>query len=243
MHPTPVSPARSSWPAPRLAVHTAADHVVPPAAAEPLTDAVTVLRGRAAPLAALEPHEAAALGALYRAHAARLIVVARRIVGDSADAEDVVHDVFARLPTVLHLHRGESLWGWLRQVIVREALMRLRRTTRRGEEALPDDGGAIADDDATPVRSPECEELRWAIAQLPLPLREVLVLRVFLELTHQEIAATLDCSVTASEVRLCRAVKQLRILLTPGSATRNAAHAATPGADADAERIGLRRAS
>ena len=241
MHPAHVSstttpPTNCPW----IPPHAHSMRQAPPGPAahgEQVRDAVQLLRGRAARLAPLNLREADALATLYRVYAGMLITVARRIVGGTADAEDVVQDVFARLPAVLHLHRDGSLWGWLRQVTAREALMRVRRASTRREEALPDDGASAADDAARAVRAPESDELRWAIQQLPVPHREVLVLRTFLDLSHQEIAELLECSVTASEVRLCRALKQLRVLLCPRPAAWAGPSRRAP------ESIALRRAS
>jgi RNA polymerase sigma-70 factor (ECF subfamily) len=57
------------------------------------------------------------------------------------------------------------------------------------------------------------EELRRALGALPESLRHVVVLRLCLDYSHEEIAEALDISISASEVRLCRALKRLRQLL------------------------------
>ena len=49
-----------------------------------------------------------------------------------------------------------------------------------------------------------------ALARLAQPLREVVVLRMYHDYSHQQIAVALGISSTASEVRLCRALKRLR---------------------------------
>ena len=185
--------------------------------------AIAILRGVGrAQTRPLSEIEAEALAVIYRSYAGRLIGVLRHLLGEIGSAEDVLHDVFCRLPWAISQYRDDSFGGWLRQVTVRAALTQMRATRRRHECALPDtnemgpDRVTEADFDAIEHR----EELARALAQLPEPLRQVVVLRVFLDLTHQQIADALDISPTASEVRLCRALKQLRgsLRATPAAA-------------------------
>jgi RNA polymerase sigma-70 factor (ECF subfamily) len=177
-----------------------------------LAHAIAVLRGHDA-ARPLEAHEAAALAVLYRAYAAMLLTVARRLMRCDAEAEDVVHDVFCRLPQVVAQYRDGGFGGWLKQMTVRTALMRLRAARRRSECGVRGDEAWTA-----PVRADfdalgRDDELRAVLGRLPESLRQVVVLRVFLDYSHTEIAETLDITDTASQVRLCRGLKQLRALL------------------------------
>jgi DNA-directed RNA polymerase specialized sigma24 family protein len=56
----------------------------------------------------------------------------------------------------------------------------------------------------------DLEAVRSAVRSLPMSLREVVILRVYLELSHDQVAAELSISKTASEIRFCRAIKLLR---------------------------------
>ena len=178
--------------------------------------AIAILRGVGrAQTRSLSDIEAEALAVIYRSYAGRLIGLLRPLLGESEAAEDVLHDVFSRLPWAISQYRDDSFGGWLRQVTVRAALTQMRAKRRRHECMLPDpdqmgpDRVTEADFEAIEHR----EELARALAQLPEPLRQVVVLRVFMDLTHQQIADALEISPTASEVRLCRALKQLRGML------------------------------
>src|SRR5690349_21527475 len=96
--------------------------------------AISVLRARPAETQdALTSPEAEALAELYRMFSERLVAVARRIVGNQSDAEDVVHDVFVRLPVAITRYRDGRFVAWLMQVTTRTALMRLRTARRRAE--------------------------------------------------------------------------------------------------------------
>src|SRR5688500_5068368 len=73
-----------------------------------------------------------ALAALYREHAPALLRVCARVGGSAADAEDVVHDLFAGLPELLRGYREQGRLGaWLRGVAVRLTLDRRRLQRRR----------------------------------------------------------------------------------------------------------------
>jgi RNA polymerase sigma-70 factor (ECF subfamily) len=149
-----------------------------------------------------------ALGLLYAEHAPRLLRVAWRLVGNRADAEDVLHDLFVGLPAALERYRDQGrLSSWLVQCITRASLMRLRAVQRRREEAMPLVDRFIAA--SRPDLAPELLELEQRLAALPVALRTVLLLRQIEGLTHAEIADTLGISEGNSRIRLARALEQL----------------------------------
>jgi len=150
-----------------------------------------------------------ALATLYGRYGDRLMSLAYRITGAAADAEDVLHDVFLGLPQALtHYEERGQLLAWLRRLTVRVALMRLRRGARGREVALDDDS-AVAGEQSIDDRI----TLEMAVQMLPDSLRVVLVLKVIEGHSHAEIASMLGITSGASEVRLVRAIKQLRGLL------------------------------
>jgi RNA polymerase sigma factor (sigma-70 family) len=156
----------------------------------------------------LDGSQASALEVIYRSYAGMLLGVARRVATTDIDAEDVLHDVFCRLPWALAQYRGEGLGGWLKRVTQRQALMQRRKAVRRREEQLPDnEAGSPYLAGSIPESN---DDLHTALARLAKPLREVVMLRVYHDFSHQQIADALGISVTASEVRLCRAIKRLR---------------------------------
>lgn len=150
-----------------------------------------------------------ALGALYDQHAPRLLRVAWRMLGERAEAEDVLHDLFVGLPEALRRYDDAGrLDAWLIRCVVRLVLMRLRQTRRRGEHVALDDRmptGQVAPDVAVEVR-----ELEVAIAALPMGLRTVFVLHRIEGFSHAEIARALGISEGNSRVRLVRALGQLQ---------------------------------
>jgi RNA polymerase sigma-70 factor (ECF subfamily) len=164
----------------------------------------------AADLVALRHGDPTALADCYHRHAAPLLTLARRLTGSDADAEDVVHDVFVGLPEALARYEERGQFGaWLTRVTMRVALMRQRSERRYTDEAEPDLVAAPTLDHDPLVR----DTLHRALVSLSPALRHVFVLRALYDHSHAEIAAVLGISVSASEVRLHRAVQQLRSLL------------------------------
>lgn len=155
----------------------------------------------------------AALSELYALYGNSLMALAYRLTGSRDDAEDVLHDVFLGLPEALRRYdeRG-ALESWLKRVTARVALTRLRARNRASEVSLDDDVPSPPAD--APDRLADLGAVQRAIDALPDSLRIVFVLREVEGYAHAEIAALLDISVNASEVRLHRALRALRRTLS-----------------------------
>jgi RNA polymerase sigma-70 factor (ECF subfamily) len=150
-----------------------------------------------------------ALEAVFRRYSADLVRLATGVMPRVADAEDVVQDVFVGLRLALRSYDERGTFrAWLRGVTVRTALAARRRDTRRRETALD---AAVDAPDAD--RMPDVA-MRDALARLPEPLRDVFVLKVIEGYSHAEIGALLDIRAGTSEVRLFRAIRRLRDLLS-----------------------------
>lgn len=165
----------------------------------------------------LRAADADALTEVYRREGAVLLRTATWMLGSASDGEDLVQDLFVGLPDAIGSYRGDGeLGAWLRRIVVRMALMRLRSERRRREspvaaaEAVPmRDGGA----NAIVARL----TLDQALRALPDELRVVFVLKEIEGFAHAEIAARLGIGVNAAQVRLHRARRTLRALLESAS--------------------------
>jgi len=161
-------------------------------------------------IAGLRAGDAAALAEIYRRYAPRLHEVAYRLLRTTEDAEDTVHDVFVGLPDLVKRYeeRG-SFPAWIARVCARVALSRLR--SRHARTTIPLENATLA------VGSSDRESTRLsvqeAIAALPTSLRVVFVLKVVEGYSHAEIGQMVGISAKASDVRLSRAVKRLRVAL------------------------------
>jgi RNA polymerase sigma-70 factor (ECF subfamily) len=168
-----------------------------------VTDADLIARTRAG--------EPAALAELYRCYATQILTLATRLLGSTADAEDLLHDLFVGLPEALRRYEDEGKFSaWLRTVAVRMALMRLRSSRRRRETDL-DAAQHVAGSASAP--SLDAAAVERALAQLSPGLRAVFVRREIEGRSHQEIAELLNISTSASEARLSRAMGALRVTL------------------------------
>ena len=161
-------------------------------------------------LPALRRGDPDALGALYHHHAPALLLLARRLLGSAAEAEDLVQDLFVGLPEALaHYQERGSLGPWLRTVATRMALMRLRSRRTRGEVAL-----GTTPLSAAPATEPaDRMTLTTLLAQLPEEQRVVVVLRSIEGYSHAEVAELLGLRRNTVEVRYHRALERLRDLL------------------------------
>ncbi len=148
---------------------------------------------------------------LYGAHASIAYAAAYRLLGNALDAEDVIQELFLALPGTLAGYdatRG-PLGPWLRRVVVRVALMRMRSARRRRETNAESVVSLLARDDRPWVRL----SIEAALARLSDEQRAVFLLKEVEGYEHREIAALLDISVSSSQVRLFRARQALRALL------------------------------
>ena len=157
--------------------------------------------------------DGSALGSLYDRHAPALLAVAMRMLGAAREAQDVVHDVFVGLPEALRRYeeRG-ALAAWLRKITARVALAKMRAAGAPEHLSLAE----VSEPSARQRDIEGVMALEDAMRQLTPGLRAVLVLKEIEGFSHAEVAEMRHISVGASEVRLHRAVRALRTLLSPG---------------------------
>jgi RNA polymerase sigma-70 factor, ECF subfamily len=146
---------------------------------------------------------------LVKRHNQRLYRIARSIVRDDEEAEDIVQQAHVTAFRMLDQFRGEASYAtWLTRITVNEALGRLRKSKRHGLVPLEQSG-----EEGTAVTTPEDDTYRRELARLlereiddlPDALRVVFVMRDVEELDTAETASTLGISEEAVRVRLHRA--------------------------------------
>ena len=177
--------------------------------------------------------DTAALETLMEQHAPQVYRVAHGITQNTADAEEVVQDVFLTLFNKIHTFEERAALGsWLYRVATNAALIK-RRGRRPDREVSLDallptflpDGHRVGDREflrADWSQTPESEALsqetrqivRRTIEALPDQYRAVLVLRDIEGLSNEEVAAAIGESVAAVKSRLHRARMALREALT-----------------------------
>jgi len=139
-----------------------------------------------------------------------------RFVASHEDASDLAQDVFIRAYRGLRGFRARSSLGtWLYRIAVNVSLNRLALKTPRTEplEKTERADASVESPDRTLLRAERAAEVRAAIARLPRKQRATLILRVYHELPHQEIADILGSSVGAVKANFFHALANLKKLL------------------------------
>ncbi|HMJ43663.1 MAG TPA: RNA polymerase sigma factor [Pseudolabrys sp.] len=151
---------------------------------------------------------------LSRRHLPAMLGLARRILGNAADAEDVAQEAMLRVWT--HAPRWQPLAAfrtWLTRIVVNLCLDRKRRPKWVDLDSV----GEIVD--PTPSAADVAEQsereraLTAAIATLPARQRTAIVLTYTEGMTNAQVAEVLDTSVSAVETLLIRGKQNLRAKL------------------------------
>ncbi len=160
--------------------------------------------------------DTAAVSLLVTRKLPRLLSLARRMLGDAGEAEDVAQE------TLLRTWKQATVWvpgkaridTWMHRVALNLCYDRLRRrrdTTSTDDVEIAD--GALS----APARIEAAQtatQVQAAINALPERQKEAIVLTYYQELSNQEAAATMEVSVEALESLLARARRSLRTAMT-----------------------------
>ena len=164
--------------------------------------------------------EALAQAALYRAYAAAVYTLARRLVVRPAIAEELLQDTFVEVIRNLPAYRSDGPFGaWVRAIAVSKCLQYLRSPWHRALFWV--DGATQADAavdlvDGTPPPDSQAQlhgDLERALALLTPLTRTVVWLHDVEGYTHTEIARLLGRTPSFSKSQLARAHERLRALL------------------------------
>ena len=161
----------------------------------------------------LQAQDRQAQKALYDRYAALMFSVCRRYLKSREDAEDALVSGMYKVFTQIETFSGAgSFEGWIRRVMVNEALMKLRKVQPLvfpGEEAMVNDHP----DSFSIEAELSAREILELLDQLPNGYRTVFNLYVLEGFKHQEIADMLGISINTSKSQLILAKEKLRQLL------------------------------
>lgn len=146
------------------------------------------------------------------AHVDGLLRTAYLMVGDRAEAEDVVQESMLRVARKWPRVKGmEHPGSYARKVMVNLVLDDApKRTRRKGELLAVESPKQSGDGGASAASLDSRTDLIRALAALPARQRAVLVLRYFADLPETEVAAALGCSVGTVKSSSSRALERLR---------------------------------
>ncbi len=167
-------------------------------------------------VAACLAKQAGAFDLIVERHRRAVFQLCYRFVGNHEDASDLSQDVFLRAYRGLRRFRGQSsLATWLYRIGVNVCL---NRVSQKRAAVEPMDGRQFVDDRAESasermLRTERASRVRAAIVELPRKQRATLILRVYHEMSHQEIADVLGSSVGAVKANFFHALGNLKRLL------------------------------
>jgi RNA polymerase sigma-70 factor, ECF subfamily len=154
-----------------------------------------------------------AFDVIVERHRRQVYQLCYRFVGNHEDASDLSQDVFLRAYRGLgKFRRGSSLATWLYRIGVNLCLNRVARKvspTEAIDERQHIDTRIESASDRV-LRQERAVQVRRAVAALPPKQRATLILRMYHELSHEEIAGILGSSVGAVKANFFHALGNLR---------------------------------
>jgi len=133
--------------------------------------------------------------ALYRRHAGGAFRRAQRILGNAADAHEIVHDVFLSLFERPEQYAGRSAFTtFLYSAITHACLNHLRNQNNR-TRLLQEHGSVLWMEPGARAEAEHSAELRGLLLRMPEQLAQVAVYRHFDSLSHRDIARVVGCSI------------------------------------------------
>jgi RNA polymerase sigma-70 factor, ECF subfamily len=189
----------------------------PPNAEAPVSELTdyTALDEQALVDASLAGHSAA-FDVIVERYSRRIYQLCYRFVSNHEDASDLTQDVFVRAYRGLRGFRARAALGtWLYRIAVNVSLNRMALKTPQTEalDRREHRDRTIELPDTALLRSERAAEVRAAVARLPRKQRATLILRVYHELPHQEIADILGSTVGAVKANFFHALANLKKLL------------------------------
>lgn len=163
--------------------------------------------------------DASSFDVLVERHRRQVYQVCYRFVGNHEDASDLAQEAFLRAYRALRTFKGQSAFGtWLYRVAVNVCLNRLsaRQHTVEALGAREHEDVTAERPDRAMLRQERAAIVRKAIARLPRKQRATMILRMYHELPHEQIAAILGSSVGAVKANFFHALANLRKLLQEG---------------------------
>jgi len=157
--------------------------------------------------------------ALYRAHALSLARLALLMLGDQAEAQDVVQDAFLGLYRRWGtLASTDAAPGYLRASVLNGCRTALRRRSRvLRPAAYPSGPEHLESAEALALQTEEQRAVLAAVRRLPARQREALVLRYYLDMTEDQAAQAMRVSRGTVKSATSRAVAAVGRMLKEGS--------------------------
>ncbi len=159
--------------------------------------------------------EVEAFNELVRRYQERVYWIARRILGDHGEADDVTQDVFVRVYESLKNFRSDSrFYTWLYRIATNVSLNALKKKKTKLFASLEDSAMSMESESDGPLAELDRKEYRTmvekAIERLPARQKLVFVLRYYEEMPYDEMAKILGRSEGGLKANYFHAVKKIQ---------------------------------
>lgn len=159
-----------------------------------------------------------AFSELVRRHQRSLLRISLRFVKDINSAEDIVQEAFIKAFEKIHSFEGRaSFKSWLFQIAVNSAKNKLRGY-RYNMVTIDNVHLAVAAQaETTLVHTAVADLIQNELDKLPQRQRMALVLRVYEDLSFQEIAEIMECPYDTAKANYRHAIMKLKVIFTDNS--------------------------
>lgn len=157
-----------------------------------------------------------ALESLYRRHVQLVGGIARRMLRDRSEVEDVVQETFLlAFEGLAKLDDAAAFRGWLARIALSRVHRRFRwRKVLTLFGGADDEGGSPLELEASSELSPEqraeLAKIDEVLRRLAMPLREAWTLRIVMGCTNDEVATACGCSLATAKRRIADADRAVR---------------------------------
>ena len=144
--------------------------------------------------------------------------LARWLVRDDHDAEDVVQEAYLRAFKFFGGYRGGDSRSWLLTIVRNTCYTwlqqnRSRELTEPIEDKLDELGITTENPETRLLQTLDAQRVRQSLEELPIEFREVLIMREMEDLSYKQISTIADLPIGTVMSRLARGRKRLRELL------------------------------
>jgi len=160
----------------------------------------------------------------FQTHGSRLLLFARQQTRTSEDAEDVLQEAMLRLWKSGMIDKTEDgsdepclagAFTQIRRAAIDQARKNIRRANRESRAMELDGTSDVVWFKDTMEQDERSQQIEQAIQTLPDYYKEVIILKIWGELTFEQIADTLDIPMNTAASRYRYALEKLRRTLTP----------------------------